>query len=92
MVFDYATWQAAREPVEGPLDSRLLFPEPYPVHERIRITQFHAGFDAKRNIVNFGGKLIRTADDAPRLPRQRDFKGAADCRAGHSSLIVWSTA
>lgn len=62
------------------------------VHERIRITQFHAGFDAKRNIVNFGGKLIRTADDAPRLPRQRDFKGAADCRAGHSSLIVWSTA
>jgi hypothetical protein len=60
-------------------------------HEKIRLTEFGAGYDPKRNIVNFGGKLIRTADDASRTPKQRDFKGAADCRSGHPSLIVWST-
>lgn len=62
------------------------------MHEKIRLTAFGAGYDPRRNIVNFGGKLIRSADDASRAPKQRDFKGAADCRAGHPSLIVWSTA
>jgi hypothetical protein len=62
------------------------------MHEQIRLTQFHAGYDPKRNIVNFGGKLIRIADDAAGPPKQRDFKGAADCISGHPSLIVWSTA
>jgi hypothetical protein len=61
------------------------------VHEKIRLTQFGAGYDPKRNIVDFGGKLIRSADDASRTPITRDFKGAADCRSGHPSLIVWST-
>lgn len=62
------------------------------MHEKIRLTEFGAGYDPKRNIVNFGGKLIRSADDASGTPKQRDFKGAADCKSGHASLIVWSTA
>lgn len=62
------------------------------MHEKIRLTEFGAGYDPKRNIVNFGGKLIRSADDASRAPKPPDFKGAADCRSGHPSLIVWSTA
>jgi hypothetical protein len=61
------------------------------MHEKIQLIQFGAGYDPKRDIVDFGGKLIRRADDASRTPRQRDFKGAADCRSGHPSLIVWST-
>jgi hypothetical protein len=61
------------------------------VHEQIRLTQFHAGYDPRRNEVNFGGKLIRSANDASGPPKQRDFKGAADCKSGHPSLIVWST-
>jgi hypothetical protein len=62
------------------------------MHEQIRLTEFGAGYDPKREIVDFGGKLIRSADDASRRPKQRDFKGAADCRSGRPSLIVWSTA
>ena len=62
------------------------------MHEKIRLTEFSAGYDPKRNIVDFGGKLIRSADDASRTPKPRDFKGAADCKSGHPSLIVWSTA
>ena len=58
------------------------------VHERIRVTQLGAGYDPKRKIVNFGGKLIRSADDL--RPSLRDFKGAADCVSGRPSLIVWS--
>jgi hypothetical protein len=59
------------------------------VHERLRIVELHAGYDANRNIVNFSGKLVRSADDLPPTPRH-DFKGAADCASGHASLIVWS--
>lgn len=59
------------------------------LHERIRVTELRAGYDPKRNIVNFSGKLVRSADDLPRRPPQ-DFKGAADCDSGHPSLIVWS--
>ena len=59
-------------------------------HERIRITELGAGYDPRRRIVNFGGKLVRSADDTrPRRPPQ-DFKGAADCVSGRPTLIVWS--
>ena len=57
-------------------------------HERILITKLGAGYDPKRNIVNFGGKVMRRADGMK--PRVLDFKGAADCVSGHPSLIVWS--
>lgn len=68
-------------------------------HERILLVRLAAGYDARRNIANFGGKLIRSADDiTPRLvsgpngrrPIRHDFKGAADCVSGHLRLIVWS--
>jgi hypothetical protein len=59
------------------------------VHERIRITQLGAGYDAKRDIVNFGGKLVRSADDI-RSRAPHDFKGAADCVSGRPLFIVWS--
>lgn len=59
------------------------------VHERLRITELHAGFDPQRNIVNFSGKLVRnTADLAAGPPH--DFKGAAACANGGPILIVWS--
>lgn len=57
-------------------------------HERIRLTELDAGYDPRRNIVNFSGKLVRSADDL--RPRLFDFKGAADCPSGQPSLIVWS--
>jgi len=58
-------------------------------HERIRITQLGAGYDPNRAIVNFGGKLVRSADDLPPTAAH-DFKGAADCLSGAPRLIVWS--
>jgi hypothetical protein len=59
------------------------------VHERIRLTELHAGYDPERNIVHFSGKLVRSADDLrPRSPH--DFKGAANCESGRPVLIVWS--
>jgi hypothetical protein len=60
------------------------------VHERIRLTELRVGYDPKRNIVNFSGKLVRTADDRPPPRAPQDFKGAADCLSGHPLLIVWS--
>jgi hypothetical protein len=57
------------------------------VHEQIRLTKLGAGYDPKRNIVNFGGKIVRSADDL--RPTPLDFKGAADCESGRPSLIVW---
>jgi hypothetical protein len=59
------------------------------VHERIRLVSLGAGYDPRRNIVNFAGKLVRSADDIRPRPPQ-DFKGAADCESGAPSLIVWS--
>jgi hypothetical protein len=59
------------------------------VHEKIRLTDLRAGYDRTRNIVNFSGKLVRSADDLRTRPPQ-DFKGAADCNSGRLSLIVWS--
>jgi hypothetical protein len=60
------------------------------VHERIHLTDLRAGYDPTRKIVNFGGKLVRTADDRPPPRAPQDFKGAADCLSGHPLLIVWS--
>jgi hypothetical protein len=59
------------------------------VHERIRLTELRAGYDPRRRIVNFAGKLVRSADDLRARP-PHDFKGAADCVSGRPSLIVWS--
>jgi hypothetical protein len=50
-------------------------------------TKLGAGYP-KRNIVNFGGKILRRADGVKR--RLLDFKGAADCVSGGPSLIAWS--
>jgi hypothetical protein len=59
------------------------------VHERIRLTQLGAGYAATRDIVNFGGKLVRSADDI-RSRAPQDFKGTADCVSGRPVFIVWS--
>jgi hypothetical protein len=59
------------------------------VHERLVLTHLVAGYDPIRNIVNFSGDLLRSADDIHSTSR-RPFKGAADCRADGPSLIVWS--
>jgi hypothetical protein len=58
-------------------------------HERMRVTELGAGYDPRRRIVNFAGKLVRSADDIRVRPPQ-DFKGAADCLSGPPTLIVWS--
>ena len=59
------------------------------VHEKLVLTKLGAGYDPKRNIVNFGGELLRSADDI-HSTAPHSFKGAADCRSGSPSLIVWS--
>jgi hypothetical protein len=60
------------------------------VHERLRLTELRAGKDPARGVVDFSGKLVRSADDIrPRRP-PTDFKGAADCVSGGPTLIVWS--
>jgi len=59
-------------------------------HERIRITELGAGYDPKRRIVNFGGELVRAADDIRPRRVPTPFKGAADCVTGRPSFIVWS--
>ena len=57
--------------------------------EQIRLTLLRAGYDPNRDIVNFSGKLVRSAKGIrPRGPK--DFKGAADCLSGRPLLIVWS--
>lgn len=58
-------------------------------HERLRLTELHAGFDPQRSIVNFAGKLVRSAGDLAPGPAH-DFKGAAACVSGKPILIVWS--
>ena len=59
------------------------------VHEDLRLIELGAGYDPARNIVNFGGKLVRSADDL-RPTSPQDFKGAAACVSGGPILIVWS--
>jgi len=59
------------------------------VHERIRLTELGAGYDSRRNLVHFRGKLVRRADDLRPRP-SHVFKGAADCESGRPWLIVWS--
>ena len=58
-------------------------------HERLVLTKLGAGDDPNRNIVNFGGYLRRSARDI-HSTKPQPFKGAADCRLGDPSLIVWS--
>jgi hypothetical protein len=58
-------------------------------HEKLTLTQLGAGYDKTRGIVDFGGKLVRSADDMGSRGPQ-DFKGAADCLSGRPLLIVWS--
>lgn len=67
---------------------RRYFAERVRVHERIRLVELHADHDPRRDIVNFRGKLLRSADDL--RSRLHDFKGAADCVSGKPTLIVWS--
>lgn len=57
--------------------------------EQLRITELRAGFDPQRNIINFSGKLIRSAAGSVPSPRH-DFKGAARCTGTSPVLIVWS--
>jgi hypothetical protein len=59
------------------------------VHEKLVVTQLGAGYDSKRNLVNFAGKLVRSADDLA-AAGPKDFKGAAACQATGPTLIVWS--
>jgi hypothetical protein len=59
------------------------------VHERLRLTELRARYEPRRRIVNFFGKLVRSADDIDPRPPQA-FKGAADCESGGPTLIVWS--
>jgi hypothetical protein len=58
-------------------------------HERLRLTYLRARYSPRRTVVDFSGKLVRSADDLRARPPQ-DFKGAADCVSGRPSLIVWS--
>jgi hypothetical protein len=59
------------------------------VHEKLGLVRIGAGYDGTRGIVNFAGRLVRSADDIAARPPQ-DFKGAADCLSGRPLLIVWS--
>jgi hypothetical protein len=59
------------------------------VHETLRLVKLGAGYDPARGIVNFAGRLVRSADDITPRPAQ-NFKGAADCVSGRPLLIVWS--
>jgi len=57
-------------------------------HERLRIVELGGGYDPKRHLLNFGGKVVRSADDL--RSQKLDFKGAADCASASPRLIVWS--
>jgi len=50
-------------------------------HEHLKLTQLGAGYDPTRDIVNFAGYLLRSADDI-HSATPHPFKGAADCRSG----------
>ena len=59
------------------------------LHEKLVLVKLGAGYDSRRNLVDFAGKLVRSADDLPATP-PKDFKGAAACRPSGPALIVWS--
>ena len=59
------------------------------MHEKIVLTELAAGYDARRNLVNFSGKLVRSADDL-QATGPKSFKAAAACRSTGPALIVWS--
>ena|SRR5437764_6105156 len=58
-------------------------------HERLTIVRLGAGYDPRRDIVNFAGMLVRRGDDIT-AAAPHPFKGAAACRPGGPLLIVWS--
>jgi hypothetical protein len=58
-------------------------------HERLRLTLLRARYDPRRKVVDFSGKLARSADDLRPRPPQ-DFKGAANCVSRRPLLIVWT--
>ena len=58
------------------------------LHEQIRLVELRALYDPSRKIVNFSGKLVRSAEYLH--PRLHDLQGAADCVSGDPTLIVWS--
>ena len=57
-------------------------------HEHLRVIKLGAGYDPKKNIVDFAGKLVRSADNLP-VGAPQDFKGAVHC-GYRPLLIVWS--
>ena len=59
-------------------------------HERLRLTKLRAGYDPRRGIVHFSGRLVRSADDIRVRRAPQAFKGAVDCVVGRPMLIVWS--
>jgi len=59
-------------------------------HERLRVARLEANYEQRRDIGNFHGTLVRSADDMK--PATYRFKGAASCARGRARLIVWSMA
>jgi hypothetical protein len=92
----YFQWYSARAPAQRLGNEayeratlRAYFEARVRAHERLQLTLLRARYDAGRKIVNFSGKLIRSAD---RLPASAPhwFKGAATCGPYAPMLIVWS--
>jgi hypothetical protein len=54
------------------------------MHERVVLTKLGAGYDPKPNIVNFGGMLIRSADDLGAAARGRSREPPIAPRLGRS--------
>lgn len=58
-------------------------------HERIQLLTLKARYSQTIGVVDFSGRLVRSADDLS-PGRKLWFKGATDCLLGRPSLIVWS--
>jgi hypothetical protein len=92
----YFQWYSARAPGQRLENQayerstlRAYFEARVRAHERLQLTRLQARYDAGRKIVNFSGKLIRSADRLhPSAPHW--FKGAATCGPYGPMLIVWS--
>ena len=59
-------------------------------HERLRLQLLTARYEIRRDLGNFHGTLVRSADDLQ--PTSYGFKGAATCARGQARIIVWSMA
>ena len=68
---------------------RAYFRKRARAREQLSLTVLGAGYDPARRIVNFGGELVRSADDHESTTPV-PFKGAAACKSGRLLLIVWS--